>query len=260
MSFAATEISAFLSEKHNLYNRPEFIVHDPISVPHAFDLKEDIEIIGFLVATIAWGQRKTIINNGHKLAEAMGNNPYEFVMGYPKNTNSKEHISTFKHRTFNGIDCDYFLKSLKNIYLKHNGLHGLFRKLIEEHNGDIGKSISSFKQVFFELAHPLRTRKHVSNPIAGSAAKRLNMFLRWMVRNDNKGVDFGIWSDINPKVLMMPLDVHTSKVGRKLGLLNRKQNDWKAVEELTNRLRKLDPSDPVKFDFALFGLGIEEKF
>jgi uncharacterized protein (TIGR02757 family) len=190
----------------------------------------------------------------------MGNNPYEFVMGYPKNVDAKDAVSTFKHRTFNGIDCDYFFKSLNNIYLKHNGLHGLFTKLIYEHNGNIGKSISNFKQVFFELAHPLRTRKHVSDPIAGSAAKRLNMFLRWMVRNDNKGVDFGIWSDINPKVLMMPLDVHTSKVGRKLGLLNRKQNDWKAVEALTGKLRKFDPSDPVKFDFALFGLGIEEKF
>ncbi|HIA37618.1 MAG TPA: TIGR02757 family protein [Flavobacteriales bacterium] len=260
MSLVETEISAFLIEKHDLYNRPEFIVNDPISVPHTFSIKEDVEIIGFLVATIAWGQRKTIINNGKKLAKAMGNNPYEFVMDYPNNEDSKDRIRAFKHRTFNGIDCDYFLNSLNNIYLKYNGLHGLFKKLVYECNGDIGKTISGFKQVFFELDHPLRVRKHVSDPMAGSAAKRLNMFLRWMVRNDNRGVDFGIWNDIDPKVLMMPLDVHTGTVGRKLGLLNRNQNDWKAVAELTNKLRGFDPYDPVKFDFALFGLGIEEKF
>jgi len=255
-----SEILTFLLEKYDLYNRPEFIVNDPISVPHKFELKEDIEIIGFLVATISWGQRKTIINNGKKLAKAMGHRPYEFIMDYPNNADSKNMIKGFKHRTFNEMDCDYFLRSLNNIYLKHNGLHGLFKKLFYNCNGDIARVISSFKEVFFEIDHLNRVKKHVSDPLKGSAAKRINMFLRWMVRNDNRGVDFGIWNDIEPKHLMMPLDVHTGNVGRKLKLLRRTQNDWKAVEELTKSLRKFDPDDPVKFDFALFGLGIEEKF
>lgn len=254
MKLTDQQLKTFLEEKYKQYNTCTFITADPISVPHSFNLKEDIEISAFLVATIAWGRRDIIINNGRKLMKLMGNSPYDFVL------NSGHKLRGFKHRTFNETDLNFFINSLNNIYLNHNGLQGLFNHLIEYHNGHIQTVISGFKKVFFEIPHERRTTKHVSDPLKGSSAKRINMYLRWMVRKDKQGVDFGIWDNISPSLLHMPLDVHTGRVARKLGLLKRKQNDWRAVDELTKAMRKFDPNDPVKYDFALFGLGIEEHF
>ncbi|MBL4755309.1 MAG: TIGR02757 family protein [Flavobacteriales bacterium] len=248
------ELKTFLEEKYLRYNNDAFIAPDPISIPHRFTVKEDIEISAFFVATIAWGRRDVIIRNGKKLMKLMGESPYDFVM------NSCTKFNHFKHRTFNEIDTNNFVACIKNIYLTHNGLEGLFNKLIKENHGDIQATISDFKRIFFSIPHDARTTKHISDPSKGSSAKRINMFLRWMVRQDNHGVDFGIWNQISPSVLHMPLDVHTGRVARRLGLLERKQDDWKAVAELTASLRVFDPSDPVKYDFALFGLGIDEKF
>lgn len=251
-----TELKLFLDEKVNIYNNTNFIETDPIQIPHLFTLKEDIEIAGFLVATIAWGNRKSIITNGHRLVELMGNSPYDFVMNF-----SEEHVgslSNFVHRTFNNEDLGYFLKSLQNIYKNHEGLESLFSKHAEKNS--MQPAIHQFKKTFFELPHPPRTQKHISDPLKNSAAKRINMFLRWMVRNDAAGVDFGIWKSISPSKLSCPLDVHSGNVARKLKLLKRKQNDSKALMELDKSLRKLDPNDPVKYDFALFGLGVFERF
>ncbi|PCH95698.1 MAG: TIGR02757 family protein [Bacteroidetes bacterium] len=248
----------FLQAKYEQFNREDFIEKDPISIPHLFSQKKDIEISAFLTATIAWGQRKTIIRNARKLVVLMDNSPYSFVM--ETNFHDSKTLKKFVHRTFNGVDCNYFLKSLHNIYKNHGGLQQLFEAGIAKHNGNMQLVISDFKKTFFELPHPARTTKHVSDPLKNSAAKRINMFLRWMIRKDKRGVDFGIWNSENMKHLRIPLDVHTSNVSRKLGLLSRKQNDWKAVEELTDKLKVFDPNDPVKYDFALFGLGIVEKF
>jgi len=251
-----TELKAFLDEKVNIYNNTNFIETDPIQIPHLFSLKEDIEISGFLVATIAWGNRKSIITNGNRLVELMGNSPYDFVMNF-----SEEHLgslSNFVHRTFNNKDLGYFLKSLQNIYKNHDGLESLFSKHAERNS--MQPAIHHFKKTFFELPHPARTQKHISDPLKNSAAKRINMFLRWMVRRDAAGVDFGIWEKITPSQLSCPLDVHSGKVARKLKLLKRKQNDGKALVELDNSLRALDSEDPVKYDFALFGLGAFERF
>ena len=251
-----SELKEFLDEKVILYNNSKFIESDPIQIPHSFFLKEDIEIAGFLSATIAWGNRKMIINNAKRLMEIMGNSPYDFVMNHQEN--DLEALSGFVHRTFNSIDAVYFIKSLQNIYQNHNGLESVFAK--NQEKSSLQKSISEAKKVFFELEHPQRTTKHFSDPMNGSAAKRLNMFLRWMIRQDNCGVDFGIWKTISPSAVSCPLDVHSGNVARKLGLLTRKQNDAKALLELDTNLRKLDPIDPSKYDFALFGLGVFEKF
>ena len=250
------ELKEFLDEKVILYNNPKFIESDPIQIPHSFTLKEDIEISGFLSATIAWGNRKMIINNAKRLMEIMGNSPYDFIVNHKEN--DLEKLSGFVHRTFNSIDAVYFIKSLQNIYQNHNGLESVFAK--HQEKSSLQKSISEAKKVFFELEHPQRTTKHFSDPMNGSAAKRINMFLRWMIRQDNCGVDFGIWKTILPSAVSCPLDVHSGNVARKLGLLTRKQNDAKALLELDTNLRKLDPIDPSKYDFALFGLGIFEKF
>lgn len=249
-----SELREFLDQKADLYNNPNFIETDPIQIPHQFSSKKDIEISGFLTATIAWGNRKMIINNANKMMDIMGNSPYDFVMNYDK---SNPQIDVFVHRTFNGIDLNYFFLALRHIYEKHGDLEQVF---IPQPQQDLQAKISDFKRIFFEIDHPLRTQKHVSDPMKGSAAKRINMFLRWMVRNDNKGVDFGIWSHISPAQLSCPLDVHSGNVARKLGLLTRKQNDAKALKELGANLLKFDPNDPVKYDFALFGLGVFEKF
>lgn len=251
-----TELKEFLDEKVILYNNPKFIESDPIQIPHSFTLKEDIEISGFLSATIAWGNRKMIINNAKRLMEIMGNSPYDFVVNHQEK--DLEHLSNFVHRTFNSIDAVYFIKSLQNIYQNHNGLESVFGKNQEANS--LQKSISETKKIFFELNHPQRTTKHFSDPMNGSAAKRINMFLRWMIRQDNCGVDFGIWKSISPSAVACPLDVHSGNVARKLGLLTRKQNDAKALLELDTNLRKLDSIDPSKYDFALFGLGVFEKF
>lgn len=250
------ELKEFLDEKVILYNNPKFIETDPIQIPHQFTAKEDIEIAAFLTATIAWGNRKMIINNAQKLVNLMGNAPYDFVMSHELHHLDK--LQYFVHRTFNNHDAVTFIKALQNIYKNHHGLETLFAKNQLPHT--MQESISHFKKVFFEIAHQPRTTKHVSDPHAGSAAKRINMFLRWMCRNDQAGVDFGIWKSINPAALSCPLDVHSGNVARKLNLLTRKQNDAKALLELDNNLRALDSTDPVKYDFALFGLGVFEGF
>lgn len=248
------EIYNLLEEKYNQFNQLEFIASDPISIPHLFDKKEDIEIAGFLVATIAWGQRKSIITNGKKMVELLDLAPYDFVMNHSEN--DLKRLNKFVHRTFNSTDFKFFIQSLQHIYTKNGGLENVFAL----HSADMKKSIHHFKKVFFEIEHPKRTQKHIADPLKKSSAKRINMYLRWMCRKDKKGVDFGIWNTIEPKYLMCPLDVHSGNVARKLGLLNRKQNDWQAVEELTNQLRNFDKNDPVKYDFSLFGLGIFEGF
>ena len=250
------ELKEFLDQKVELYNNPTFIESDPIQIPHLYSLKEDIEIAGFLSATIAWGNRKMIIQNSHKMMTLMGNSPYDFVMNHKES--QLESLQNFVHRTFNGQDFHQFIKSLQNIYMNHGGLEVVFAKNAEKNS--MQKSISEFKKIFFEQDHLARTEKHISDPINGSAAKRINMFLRWMVRQDNKGVDFGIWKTIPASSLSCPLDVHSGNVARKLDLLFRKQNDAKALFELDKNLRLLDANDPTKYDFALFGLGIFEKF
>ncbi|GLB49712.1 TIGR02757 family protein [Neptunitalea lumnitzerae] len=248
-------LKEFLDEKVTLYNNPDFIETDPIQIPHNFTKKEDIEIAGFLTATIAWGNRKSIITNAKKFMDIMGNDPYDFVMSFSKNDIPK--FEGFVHRTFNSIDAAYFIESLQNIYANHNGLENVFAAHIEAQS--LQPAITAFKNIFFSIDHPQRTTKHISDPAKNSAAKRINMFLRWMARKDNAGVDFGIWNSIPTSHLSCPLDVHSGNVARKLGLLNRKQNDAKALNLLDEALRKLDPLDPVKYDFALFGLGVFEK-
>ncbi|HET6243070.1 MAG: TIGR02757 family protein [Bacteroidetes bacterium] len=250
------DLKGFLEEKYLQYNRSFFIESDPISIPYAFSLKEDIEIASFLSSIIAWGQRKTIINNARKLMEYMGNSPYEFIMDFNEENKSCRQLKNFVHRTFNGTDCIFFVRSLQHIYKHKGGLETIFS--IKETDKNVATSIVNARKCFFEIDFPHRSLKHFSNPLAGSAAKRINMFLRWMVRKDR--VDFGIWKSIQPSQLICPLDVHTGNVSRKLGLLTRSQNDWKAAEQLTESLLLFDPIDPVKYDFALFGLGVFENF
>lgn len=251
-----SELKSFLDEKVDLYNNSKFIESDPIQIPHQFSIKEDIEIAGFLAATIAWGNRKMIITNAQKMMDLMGNSPYDFVLHHQEH--HLESLEHFVHRTFNGTDFIGFVKGLQNVYQHQGGLEAVFSQHQEANS--MQKSISEFKKTFFEIEHLNRTQKHISDPLNNSAAKRINMFLRWMVRHDNKGVDFGIWKSISPAALSCPLDVHSGTVARKLGLLNRKQNDAKALLELDTNLRQLDANDPVKYDFALFGLGVFEKF
>ena len=251
-----SELKEFLDEKVELYNNPNFIESDPIQIPHLYSLKEDIEIAGFLAATIAWGNRKMIIKNGFKMMELMGNSPYDFILNHENS--DLDAFDGFVHRTFNSEDLKCFVKGLQHIYKNHNGLETAFAKHAE--TDSLQNAISKFKTTFFENDYLQRTQKHVSDPLKNSAAKRINMFLRWMVRNDNAGVDFGIWQSLSPSQLSCPLDVHSGNVARKLGLLNRKQNDGKALLELDAALKDLDPNDPVKYDFALFGLGVFEGF
>ena len=257
MNDTPEHIHSFLDQKFLSFNHPAFIETDPIQVPALFTTKENIEIAGFLAATLAWGQRPTIIRNALSIIRQMGNNPLEFLLHTPEEEWIR--FADFKHRTFNGIDCQYFLKSLRNVYLNHGGLETVFTRGFQE-DQTIFSALVHFRKVFFELEHERRTEKHVSNVVKGAAAKRLNMFLRWMTRSDHLGVDFGLWKQIPSSALMLPLDVHTGNVARKLGLLTRTQNDWKAVEEITAKLREFDPEDPIKYDFALFGLGVFEKF
>ena len=250
------ELKEFLDEKVRQYNHPGFIEFDPIQIPHRFSRKEDIEISGFLTAAIAWGNRTMIIKNASRMMEIMDQSPYHFTLEHSQQELKK--ASSFVHRTFNGIDFQFFIQSLRNIYTQHKGLEKAL--LPQKNHTDYQKTISGFKALFFELTHDSRTEKHISDPMKNSAAKRINMFLRWMVRNDRNGVDFGIWKTHFSSLLSCPLDVHSGNVARKLGILKRKQNDWKAVKELDNSLRSFDAADPVKYDFALFGLGVFEKF
>ena len=234
MKLAKTELKEFLDQKVQQYNTLDFIGTDPIQIPHHFTSKEDIEISGFLIATIAWGNRKSIITNGQRLLNIMGNSPFDFVLNYTDN--HKKYTKGFVHRTFNEDDLHTFFLALSNIYKQHQGLEAVFSKNGTNHS--MQPAIHAFKKVFFEIPHLSRTQKHVSDPLKNSAAKRINMFLRWMVRQDTTGVDFGIWNTISPAVLSCPLDVHSAGIARKLGILTRKQN----------------------YDFALFGLGAFEKF
>jgi len=256
MKLKKHELKEFLDEKVELYNQPAFIESDPISIPHQYTKKQDIEIAGFLAATIAWGNRKMILRNANRMMEMLDHSPYEFVMN--SRNDEMEMIKSFVHRTFNSTDLIYFLKALQNIYRHKGGLESIFKT--HQTADSLQPAIHEFHKIFFELPHEKRTERHVSDPFKGSAAKKLNMYLRWMIRNDSRGVDFGLWKTIPPSILSCPIDIHSGNVARKLGLLKRKQNDSKAVIELDTYLRSLDKRDPVKYDFALFGLGVFEKF
>jgi uncharacterized protein (TIGR02757 family) len=250
------ELKEFLDLKASEYNHPGFLDEDPIQVPHRFTQKEDIEISAFLTATIAWGNRTSIIRNANRMMELMDMSPYEFVMNHQETDLLP--LKPFVHRTFKGEDLTYFVKGLDHLYRHEGGLEGVITR-----NSGISSTqnaLSMLKKTFFSLPHPPRTLKHLSDPAKGSAAKRLNMVLRWMVRDNSTGVDFGLWEKITPSQLSCPLDVPSGKVARRLGLLKRKQNDANAVRELDEALRHLDPIDPVKYDFALFGLGVFEKW
>ena len=248
------ELQELLNEKANHYESLEFIADDPILIPHLFSKKEDIEIAGFFAATIAWGQRITIIRNAKKMLKLMDYEPFDFIINHEASDLKSMH--GFVHRTFNQVDLIYFFKALQNIYLNHSGLEHVLKLLP---NASLAENLAQFKTIFFELEHLARTEKHVSNPLKKSSAKRLNMYLRWMVRSNAKSVDFGIWKNYKPSELMIPLDVHTGTVGRNIGILKRKQNDWKSVEELTKSLRVFDKKDPIKYDFALFGMGVNKE-
>ncbi len=252
------EVKDLLDEKYFQFNNASFIETDPISIPHQFSKKEDIEIAALLVATIAWGQRASIINNGNKLMRLMNDEPHDFILNFSKKDALR--FEGFVHRTFNSIDCVFFLNSLKHIYIKHGGLETAFSTGFSSKETDVKTAITNFRALFLKTAHQSRSEKHISNPSAKSSAKRLCMFLRWMVRKDKHGVDFGLWKSIKTSQLCLPLDLHTGNVSRKLGLLNRTQNDWLAVEEITSVLRSFDKNDPIKYDFSLFGLGAFEGF
>ncbi|MES2514361.1 MAG: TIGR02757 family protein [Bacteroidota bacterium] len=252
------QVKELLDEKYFLFNNTDFIQTDPISIPHQFSKKEDIEIAALLVATIAWGQRTSIINNGNKLMRLMNNEPHDFILNFSKKDVLR--FEGFVHRTFNPVDCVFFLNSLKHIYTKQGGLERAFSNNFSDKETDVKNAITNFRTLFLNTTHQPRSEKHISNPSAKSSAKRLCMFLRWMVRKDKHGVDFGIWKSIRPSQLCLPLDLHTGNVSRKLGLLHRTQNDWQAVEEITSVLRNFDKKDPIKYDFSLFGLGAFEGF
>jgi len=240
-----------LHQKAEYYENNWFIEHEPISIPHRFTKPQHIEISAFLSAVIAWGQRKTIINNANKMMHLMDEAPHDFIVNHqPKDL---KRFEKFVHRTFNATDLLYFIYALNKIYTQHASLESAF-----EQGSTACEKITHFKSYFVQWEHLTRTEKHLPNPEKNSSAKRINMFLRWMCRSADKGVDFGIWNVLSPSELMLPLDVHTGNVARSLGLLKRKQNDKKAVEEITEALKKIDAQDPIKFDFALFGIGAFE--
>ncbi len=256
MKLNMEQLREFLDEKVLQYNTPNFIEHDPIQIPHLYSLKEDIEISGFLAANISWGNRTSIIKSAKRIMELMGNSPYDFIINH-KDEHLKK-IDGFVHRTFNSTDLLTFIGALKYLYQNRNGLEGIFNEY--KTSESIQPAIHQLKKEFFTVPHIERTRKHLPDPLTGSASKKINMYLRWMIRKDNAGVDFGIWKNISPAILSCPLDIHSGNVARKLGLLTRKLNDAKAVTELDTNLRELDNEDPVKYDFALFGLGVFEGF
>jgi len=252
------DLKAHFDAQVERFNSPSFIDKDPISIPHQFSLQQDIEIIGFWVAMLSWGQRITIINKSMQLVEMMGGSPYDFIMNHQEQ--DLQPFTEFKHRTFNGDDTLYFIHFFRKFYAKHESLEKAFTKHRKSDKHQMEEMLTGFNELFFDDPYSLRrTQKHVASPARKSTCKRLNMFMRWMVRNDNKGVDFGLWSDIPMSALKIPLDVHVERVARYYGLLTRKQRDWKAVLEITEHLQKLDPEDPAKYDYALFGEGILEK-
>jgi uncharacterized protein (TIGR02757 family) len=248
-------LKQFLDSKVKEYNQPAFILEDPILIPHLFTKKQDIEIAGFFAAVFAWGNRATIINKSKELMLRMDNSPYAFIKDH--SVKDLQRLKKFKHRTFNEDDLYYFIEFLHQHFLEHNSLESAFFPVPDL---DTEHGLTHFKKYFFSLEHLKRTEKHISSPLQKSTCKRLNMFLRWMVRNDNKGVDFGLWKNVSPSQLICPVDVHVARVAKKLGLLMRKQVDWLAAVELTGALRRLDKDDPVKYDIALFNLGVIEKF
>lgn len=243
------KIKDFLEEQYLRFNNPGFIDSDPVSIPHLFTRPGDIEIAGFLSATLAWGNRKSIIAHARQLLRLMDDAPRDFLVN--ASPADLKPFQKFVHRTFNGDDALFFITALRNICQQYPGFEPLFQTMNEQ---GAAHAISRFRSLFLETDHLSRSEKHLANPAKGSAAKRINMFLRWMVRNDGHGVDFGLWKSIRPANLICPLDLHTGKTARMLGLLQRNTNDWKAAVELTGHLRHLDPEDPVKYDFALFGL------
>ncbi|MEG1936914.1 MAG: TIGR02757 family protein [Rikenellaceae bacterium] len=249
------ELKELLDELHDRYNNQSFIELDPISIPHAFEKREDIEISGFLAATIAWGNRKMIVRNAKRMVDLMEGEPYRFIM--EADDHDLQSVENFVHRTFNGSDFIYFLTALKNIYHNYGGIKDVFVNGYLKNNS-LEEGIADFRRIFFELDHLPRVERQLSSVEKNSACKRVNMYLRWMVRNDNRGVDFGLWREIPTSALYIPLDVHAGNVGRNLELLSRKQNDWKAVLELTENLRRFDVDDPIKYDYALFGVGVNK--
>ena len=250
------EIRDLLESKHDQYNCPDFVKGDPIQVPRSFSVKEDVEISAFLTATMAWGNRLSIIRSARSLMERMDQAPYEFILSAGESDLAR--LDGFVHRTFNSGDLIAFILALREMYVKHGGPESIFSDGFR--SGGAFGALSRFRRVFVEAGLPQRTGKHVSDVEKGSAAKRLNLFLMWMVRNDSRGVHLGLWRDISPSRLMIPLDTHVGRVARSLGLLKRKTGDWQAVEELTAALRRFDPEDPCKYDFALFGLGLFDHF
>ncbi len=240
------------------FEKPDFIANDPIGIPHRFTQLQDIEIIGFWTAMLAWGQRKTIINSANRLVELMDGAPFDFILNHQEQDRAK--FESFKHRTFQALDTLYFLEFFQQFYKKNNSLETAFARHLKPDNQTVEPALIGFHNDFFALDNaPQRTRKHIATPDRNSSCKRLNMFLRWMVRSDEKGVDFGLWKNIQTAQLLMPLDVHVERFARKFGLIQRDKTDWKTVVELTENLRKFDANDPVKYDFALFGLGVMEK-
>ncbi len=252
------DLKAYFDELVKQYNHPDFIAADPISIPHLFTKPQDIEIMGFWSAMLAWGQRVTIINKSMELIELMDGNPYHFILHHSEK--ERERFASFKHRTFNYTDTLYFLDFFQRYYREHDSLEEAFVKNMKVEDEHVGNGLIGFHDEFFNHENaPHRTRKHVATPARKSRCKRLNMFLRWMVRKDTSGVDFGIWKKIRPDQLLMPLDVHVERVARRFDLIERKQNDFQTVVELTNTLKRYDATDPVKYDFALFSIGVLEK-
>jgi len=245
-----------LESKYKTYNTKDFITLDPVCIPHRFSKKEDIEIMGFITAVLAWGQRKTIINKSTELIDRMDGAPHQFITQH-QDTDLQQ-LEGFVHRTFNDTDLLYFVYALKELYTEYTSMEEVFLKGMDKTSLNTEGGLIAFRNYFFSFDHPHRTRKHLSSPETKSACKRLSMFLRWMVRKDKKGVDFGIWTKIQPAQLVCPCDVHVDRIARQLGLITRKQVDWQTAVELTANLKNLDPKDPVKYDFALFGMGVVE--
>lgn len=251
------QVAELLEQLYERYNTPNFVAEDPISVPHRYGRREDREIAGFMSATIAWGNRRAIVKSAHRMMEYMDDAPYDFVCGASEQELAR--LSSYVHRTFNGGDFRDFVLALRSICERYGGVGRLFEESFEE-SGSMAHTFAHFRREFFATPHEVRCEKHLSSIERGAACKRLCMYVRWMVRRDGRGVDFGMWEKIPTSALYMPLDLHSGNIARMLGLLNRKQNDWRAVEELTTKLREFDVEDPVKYDFALFGAGISGFF
>ena len=253
------ELKLFLNKKVDQYNQPFFIAADPISIPHKFIQQQDIEIAGFFAAILAWGNRKSVLNSCNTLMQLMDNQPYQFCLHHSKK--ELQALEQFIHRTFNTTDLLYCITFFKQHFTQHPSLEIAFTQWMNKKDETVENGLIGFHHYFFSLQDfPERTRKHIASPQKKSACKRLNMYLRWMVRSNETSVDFGLWKQIKSSQLIIPIDVHVSRVAKKLGILTRTQNDWQAATELTTYLKKLDSKDPVKYDFALFGLGVMEKF